>query len=73
METVLDQLTECHKRDPKNYQNMATKLLLGQIVITRYNNKTYRIDEICFDKTVSDTFEMKDGSKKDYKTYYLEK
>jgi len=73
METVLDQLRECYKRDPKNYQNLATKLLLGQIVITRYNNKTYRIDEICFDKTVSDTFEMKDGSKKDYKTYYLEK
>ena len=61
MDTVWDQLKECFRKDKNNFKTLASKMLLGSIVITRYNNKTYRIDEIDFDKTVSDKFEMKDG------------
>jgi hypothetical protein len=45
-DTVLDQLKIAYQKDKTNYQNVATKLLLGQIIITRYNNKTYKIDDI---------------------------
>merc|ERR550519_1104855 len=47
--------------------------LLGAVVITRYNNKTYRIDEICFDKKPSDKFQLNDGTEIDYRQYYMEK
>lgn len=43
--------------------------LLGKVVITRYNNKTYRIDDICFDQSPKDTF--KHGDKEiSYADYY---
>ena len=72
-DTVLDQFKECYNRDKKNWQALAQKALLGAIVITRFNNKTYRVDEICFDKKPSDKFSLKDGSETDYRSYYLEK
>ena len=33
-----------------------TKKLVGQIVLTRYNNKTYRVDDLAWGKTPKDTF-----------------
>ena len=73
-DTVLNQLKECFNRDRTNFKSLAEKSLLGAVVITRYNNKTYRIDDICWDDVnVSSTFEKKDGTKIDYKTYYLER
>uniref|UniRef100_A0A1A9VZF3 Piwi domain-containing protein n=1 Tax=Glossina brevipalpis TaxID=37001 RepID=A0A1A9VZF3_9MUSC len=41
---------------------MAKKTLLGAIVITRYNNKTHRIDDICFEKNPRSTFTFKEGT-----------
>ena len=52
---------------------LAQKALLGVVVITRYNNKNYRIDEICFDKKPSDKFQLNDGTEIDYRQYYLDK
>jgi hypothetical protein len=39
-DTVLDQLRALSKQ--ANFFKDAEKALLGQVVITRYNNKTYR-------------------------------
>ena len=72
-DTVLDQLKECYKKDKRNWQVLAQKALLGAVVITRYNNKNYRIDEICFDKKPSDKFQLNDGTEIDYRQYYLDK
>lgn len=47
--------TEC-----RDFKNEATKALLGMTVLTRYNNKTYRIDEITFDVSPQHTFKMRD-------------
>ena len=49
------------------------KALLGAIVITRYNNQTYRVDEIDWDKTPSDEFDGRNGEKMSYQKYYSEK
>merc|ERR1712098_1027275 len=49
------------------------KALLGAIVITRYNNTTYRIDEIAWDKHPSDEFEGRNNEKISYMKYYADK
>ena len=41
--------------------------------ICSYNNKTYRIDEIAWDKTPTDEFEGRNGEKLSYMKYYAEK
>ena len=42
-------------------------------MFSSYNNKTYRIDEIAWDKTPTDEFEGRNGEKKSYMKYYAEK
>lgn len=37
------------------------RALIGQSVITRYNNKTYRIDDIDFSASPSKKFERREG------------
>lgn len=69
-DSVLDQLRVFHQRDPRSYRDLATKELVGCIVLTRYNNKTYRIDEIDWDLTPQNTFDRRDGSKISYIDYY---
>ena len=57
-DTVLDQLKLAFGQDRANFQNIATRLLLGNIVITQYNKKTYRIDDILWNAKPSDTFDV---------------
>jgi len=49
------------------------KCLLGQIVITKYNNKTYKISEVRLDMSPSDEFENKKGEKVKFSDYYLQR
>ena len=67
-ETCLEVLQELIKRDRSSFQNNARRELAGSIVITPYNNKTYKIDDIAFDKNPTFKFNHKDGeiSLKDY-------
>lgn len=67
-DTVYDQL-KAGVRD----RDRVTKVLLGAIVLTRYNNKTYRVDEIVWEKKPSDTFPKRDGSEISYVQYYKER
>lgn len=41
-------------------------------MITRYNNKTYRIDEVLWDRTPNSTFKLSSGKEIAYKNYYME-
>ena len=76
-DTVLDQLGQIRRSQPANFHAAAEKALLGQVVLTRYNNKTYRITEILWDKNASGTFELtwKKGKteEKSYVQFYEEK
>ncbi|XP_032595502.1 protein argonaute-3 isoform X2 [Drosophila grimshawi] len=67
--TVLDMLIEIYQYNKSNYQDMAKKHLIGSIVITRYNNRTYRIDDICFSDNPHSVFETRAGSYS-YVEYY---
>ncbi|XP_030382554.1 protein argonaute-3 [Scaptodrosophila lebanonensis] len=60
--TVLEMLIEIYRQDKSKYQESAKKVLLGNIIITRYNNKNYRIDDIYFDQNPLSEFETSSGS-----------
>lgn len=50
METIRDLITEIYKTKPQNYKDYVAMEVIGASVLTRYNNKTYRIDDIAWDK-----------------------
>lgn len=60
METVHDIMMRV-RRDHRDFQTELEKEVLGTVVLTAYNNKTYRIDDIHFNQKPSDTFETKNG------------
>ncbi|XP_025076463.1 piwi-like protein 1 [Pomacea canaliculata] len=69
-ETVLDMMSKLAQEKPSSFQDDVIKNLLGCIVLTRYNNKTYRIDDIEWDKNPSDTFETSSGKSVTFQEYY---
>lgn len=68
-ETVLDILRHAYVSDKNSFQQKALEALLGAVVLTRYNNRTYRIDEILFDQSPKSTFQM-NGKDVSYLEYY---
>lgn len=53
-----------------SYKQSVQKALIGAVILTRYNQKTYRIDDIDFDNSPSTTFDTKDGKTYSYAEYY---
>lgn len=50
---------ECQRaRDPTH--EFLNKII-GSIVLTRYNNKTYKVDDVDFAQTAESTFQLRDG------------
>ncbi|CAF1560230.1 unnamed protein product, partial [Rotaria sordida] len=43
------------------------------IVLTTYNSKTYKIDEIAWERAPSQTFPMRDGTQCSFIQYYEDK
>lgn len=68
-DSVYDQMKLLRGRSG-NFQADVQRLLLGQIIMTRYNNKTYKIDDIDFKQTPKHTFPKKDGTEISYLEYY---
>lgn len=69
-ETLYQILRRC-KDSHQDYREAFAKEALGLTVLTDYNNKTYRIDDINWDETPESTFETKNGPKS-YVQYYHE-
>ncbi|KAH8280185.1 hypothetical protein KR054_011084 [Drosophila jambulina] len=67
--TVLDILVDIYQQNGDNFQECARKTIIGNIVLTRYNNRTYKINEICFDQTPNAMFHTKSGATS-YLDYY---
>ncbi|XP_070072440.1 protein argonaute-3 isoform X2 [Drosophila takahashii] len=67
--TVLEMLIDLYHQNVKHYQESVKKTLVGNIVITRYNNRTYKINEICFDQSPKSMFQTSTGSTS-YVEYY---
>jgi len=69
-ETVRDLMMTIKKRDPSNFRLEIEKALLGTSVLTRYNNKSYIVDEIDLKASVRDTFLNEKGQEFSYIDYY---
>lgn len=54
-------------------QNAAQRILLDTIIITRYNNRTYKIDDVDFNSSPSHTFPRRDGTEISYVQYFKER
>ncbi|KAF7669169.1 hypothetical protein LDENG_00236060 [Lucifuga dentata] len=73
-ETVLDFMANLKQQcGSQRFHVVCTKELVGLTVLTKYNNKTYRIDDIAWDHTPNNTFTRGDKEvtfKNYYKTQY---
>ncbi|XP_061449298.1 piwi-like protein 2 isoform X4 [Rhineura floridana] len=69
-DSVLDFMHAIYQQSQENFQDECTKQLIGNIIITRYNNNTYRIDDIDWNKTPNDSFTMSDGKEVTFIDYY---
>lgn len=68
--TVYDILIEAYRScGSATYQEQAKKAIIGCTVITRYNNRTYRIDDIDFNNSPLSVFKQGDRMIS-YKDYY---
>ncbi|XP_029341114.1 LOW QUALITY PROTEIN: piwi-like protein Siwi [Acyrthosiphon pisum] len=66
-ETVLDFLNQCAANRNRNKDWMID--VIGTTVITKYNNETYKIDDIDENSDPNSEFSKKDGSKMTYIQY----
>ena len=73
-QTVYSILMEKFQRlnDVKEAQDASLKELIGQIVLTPYNNETYRVLDIAWDKDPTMPFDKRDGSEQTLSDYYRE-
>lgn len=73
-DNVYDLMVKCfnEKQGAAAKEDFMRKVI-GSIVLTNYNNKTYRIDDIDFNITPLSTFKKKDGSSISYKEYFKQK
>ncbi len=60
-ETVLDIMSDCYRRSRSDWKTLFESAVIGMVVLTDFNNKTYRIHEVDYDKTPNDTFSTREG------------
>ncbi|NWV74816.1 PIWL1 protein, partial [Dasyornis broadbenti] len=70
-ETVLDTMHSLYSQvGEERFRDTCAKELIGLIVLTKYNNRTYRIDDIDWDNNPKGTFRKSDGSEMSFVEYY---
>ncbi|XP_065911077.1 piwi-like protein 2 isoform X2 [Dysidea avara] len=69
-DTVLDFFYELYSKNRNKFQEEATRQLVGTIVLTRYNNRTYRVDDIAWDKNPQSSFVSSNGTSVSFVDYY---
>ncbi|GAA6087858.1 piwi-like protein 1 isoform X1 [Tachysurus ichikawai] len=70
-ETVLDFMCSLRQQcGDQRFVDVCTKELVGVVVLTKYNNKTYRVDDIAWDHTPNNTFKKGDTDIS-FKDYYM--
>lgn len=67
---VLQILDECIQGNRQDGRANFTKEVVGAIVITDYNNKSMKIDDIDWDKSPASTFPKSDGTQISFIDYY---
>ncbi len=73
METCFDLMNNLYGRFGNNmaeFRTQVTNSLVGNIVLTRYNNNTYRVDDIAWDDNPLTEFNYRNGERTSYVDYY---
>ncbi|XP_060081293.1 piwi-like protein 1 [Ylistrum balloti] len=73
IDTVLDMMYDLYNagdRGGESFYEKCTRKFVGSIVLTRYNNKTYRVDDIEWDVHPTSTFKRREGEIS-FKEYYM--
>ncbi|XP_050295935.1 piwi-like protein Siwi [Anthonomus grandis grandis] len=71
LDKVYDLLLECgQSRNPK--QEFQQRVI-GAIILTEYNNKTYRVDDVDFTQNPNSKFTKRDGSQISYVDYFQDR
>lgn len=71
-ETIHSIMTRLYRESGNNFRTAFQQEVLGMTVLTDYNNKTYRIDDVDFTTSPSDTFDLK-GTQVSFIEYYAKK
>jgi aubergine-like protein len=58
-DTVLQMMQEIRKYNQNNYQAECARTIVGAIVLTKYNRKTYRVDDIDWNTKPTCKFEVR--------------
>ncbi|KAK0087279.1 hypothetical protein PV325_001377 [Microctonus aethiopoides] len=58
-DTLRDFIKDIHTKNARNFRDVVLKELMGMTVLTRYNNQTYRVDGIEWDKNPTFQFDYK--------------
>ncbi|XP_049868005.1 piwi-like protein Siwi [Pectinophora gossypiella] len=72
MDTVLQMLQEYTATKGGNFRRIFTEDVVGTIVMTDYNKRTYRVDDVHWQASPLSTFKMKDENVT-YMDYYAKK
>ncbi|CAB3247796.1 unnamed protein product [Arctia plantaginis] len=72
LDTVLQMLNEYLATKGSNYKKIFLEDLVGKIVMTDYNKRTYRVDDVTWDASPLSTFKMRDETIT-YVEYYSKK
>lgn len=70
MQNCYSLLMELRAADPRRFKELAHTNIIGSCIFTKYNNKTYIVDDILWDMTPSDTFPTRDGGCISFVDYY---
>lgn len=72
METIYEILRNCRQENGANWQSAFAKEIIGSVVLTKYNNQTYRVDDVDYNSSPSSTFDKR-GTPVKYTDYYRER
>ncbi|XP_050457731.1 piwi-like protein Siwi [Cataglyphis hispanica] len=73
LDTLVDILNSCYQEDRQRYRENFVNTVIGTVVLTHYNNNTYRIEDVDFSTTPTSSFPLKNGDKITYIDYYKKK
>lgn len=69
MDSVYSLLMDCTREDGGNYRQLFQSRIIGSVVLTDYNNRTYHIDDVDWSLTPMSTFQ-KSNVAVSYLDYY---
>lgn len=60
-ETIYDIMRKISDLKGRDWMSHFKAAVLGTTILTKYNNRTYRIDDVAFDLTPENTFKTEKG------------